>query len=189
MRSALGAFALALGACSSPPPPPVAPPPPPVIARPIIPVVVVDLDFDDATEDQAEALTAALRSRVGGMPGWRLDAQRPSMTTLLPAFSCPRPPDASCLDRIGKLLEVDHYFWGTVTKAAAPDDVVAEIHYWGRGEIEQVARETYSDNLTDQNDDALRRIAFHLVEQLDARRKAEKPLTGELSGADPTRRR
>lgn len=132
---------------------------------------MVDLDSDDATEDQADALTAAFRTRVGNTPGWRLDAQRPSMTTLLPALSCPRPPDSSCLDRIGKLLEVDHYFWGTVTKAATPHEVVAEIHCWGRDEIELVARETYSDNLTDQNDDALRRIASQLIERLEARRK------------------
>jgi hypothetical protein len=164
-------LALTLSACTSTPPPPPPRPPPPVVARPLVPVVVVDLDFDDASEDQADALTAALRSRVDNTPGWRLESQRPSMTTLLPALSCPRPPDASCLDRIGKLLEVDHYFWGTVTKAPAPHDVVAEIHYWGRGEVERVARETYSENLTDQNDDALRRVAAQLVEQLDPLRK------------------
>ena len=130
-----------------------------------MPVVILDLDFDDATEDQADALTAALRSRMSMTPGWRLDPSRPSMTLLMPALSCPKPPDAACLDRISKQIEVDHYIWGTVAKAPVPDTVVAEIHYWARGEIEQVARETYSSNLTDQNDDALRRIAAQLVER------------------------
>jgi hypothetical protein len=51
--------------------------------------------------------------------------------------------------------------------APVADSVVAELHFWGRGEAEHVARETYSSNLTDQNDDALRRIASQLVEHLE----------------------
>lgn len=89
------------------------------------------------------------------------------MTSLIPALSCPRPPDSACLDRVSQQLEVDHYFWGTVKTAPVADSVVAELHYWVRGEAEHVARETYSSNLTDQNDDALRRIAAQLIDHLE----------------------
>jgi hypothetical protein len=138
-------------------------------------VALVDLDCDDATEDQADAMTAALRSRVDAGNRWRLATSRPSMTALIPALSCPRPPDSACLDRISHQLEVDHYFWGTVKTAPVPDSVVVELHFWGRGEAEHVARETYSSNLTDQNDDALRRIATQLIEHLEAQASPQTP--------------
>lgn len=88
------------------------------------------------------------------------------MSALMPVLSCPRPPDSACLDGISKQLGTDQYFWGFVKKASVPDAVVAELHYWERGEAEHVALETYSSNLTDQNDDALRRIAAQLVHHL-----------------------
>ena len=129
-------------------------------------VVLIDLDFDDGDDDQADALTAALRSKLSAGHRWRLDPSRPSMSALVPGLSCPRPPDAACLDGISKQLATDRYFWGFVKKAAVPDTVVAELHYWERGSPEHVALETYSSNLTDQNDDALRRIAAQLVHHL-----------------------
>jgi hypothetical protein len=135
--------------------------------HPAVAVALIDLDCDDATEDQADALTAALRMRVSAGNRWSLGVSRPSMTSLIPALSCPRPPDSACLVRISEQLEVDHYFWGIVKTAPVPDSVVAEVHYWVRGEAEHVARETYSSNLTDQNDEALRRIAAQLIEHLE----------------------
>lgn len=173
MRSALVAIVFAVAACSGPAAPAPRPPPPPPPVRPLVSVVLLDLDCDDASEDQANALTAALRSRVTAAHRWRLDAARPSMAALIPAMSCPRPPDSACLDRISKQLDVDHYFWGTVKTSPVPDSVVAELHYWGRGEAEHVVRETYSSNLTDQNDDALRRIAAQLIDRLE--RYADPP--------------
>jgi hypothetical protein len=163
------AVLLAACACASSPPPPRPAPPPPAAPRPVVSIIVIDLDSDDATDDQADALTAALRSRLRRTAGWLLEPQRPSMTTLIPALSCPRPPDESCLDRIGNQLEVDRYIWGKVTRSSTPNEVVAEIHYWARGAPEQVTLETYSSNLNDQNDDALQRVAARLVDKLDSR--------------------
>ena len=80
---------LVLAGCGSAPqaisqPPP---PPPPAVIAAAVPVVVIDLDCEDATEEQADALTGALRSRVRDTAPWQLDPQRPSMTTLIPALS------------------------------------------------------------------------------------------------------
>jgi hypothetical protein len=70
------------------------------------------------------------------------------------------------LQRIGDQLRTDRFFWGNVVKASVPHQVVAEVHLWTRGKPEQVAKESYSDNLKDQNDDALKRVAVQLFDHL-----------------------
>lgn len=129
-------------------------------------VHVIALDSDDASEDQADALTAALRQRVRNAPTLQLAESNQSLATLLPALKCPQRPDSACLQRIGDQLKTDRFFWGNVVKATIKGQVVAEVHLWTRGKPEQVAKETYSDNLKDQNDDALKRIAGQLFERL-----------------------
>ena len=129
-------------------------------------VHVIALDSDDASEDQADALTAALRQRVRNAPGFQPAESNQSLATLLPALKCPSRPDSACLQRIGDQLKTDRFFWGNVVKATIKGQVVAEVHLWTRGKPEQVAKETYSDNLKDQNDDALKRIAGQLFERL-----------------------
>ncbi len=133
--------------------------------KPVL-IHVIALDSDDASEDQADALTAALRQRVRSTPTWQVAESNQSLSTLLPALRCPSRPDSACLQRIGDQLKTDRFFWGTVTKAATPHQVTAEVHLWTRGKPEQVAKETYSDNLKDQNDDALKRISAGLFERL-----------------------
>jgi hypothetical protein len=128
-------------------------------------VQVVALDSDDASEDQADALTAALRQRVRSSPPFQLVDSNQPLATLLPALNCPSRPDGPCLNRIGDQLKTDRFFWGTV-KTAGSHQVAAEVHLWTRNRPEQVASETFSDNLKDQNDDALRRIAAKLYDQL-----------------------
>jgi hypothetical protein len=129
-------------------------------------VHVIALDSDDASEDQADALTAAMRQRVRNAPTLQLAESNQSLATLLPALKCPTRPDSACLQRIGDQLKTDRFFWGNVVKASIPHQVIAEVHLWTRGKPEQVAKETYSDNLKDQNDDALKRIASQLFERL-----------------------
>ena len=129
-------------------------------------VHVIAFDSDDASEDQADALTAAMRQRVRNAPSLQLAESNQSLATLLPALKCPTRPDSACLQRIGDQLKTDRFFWGNVVKATIARQVVAEIHLWTRGKPEQVAKETYSDNLKDQNDDALKRIAGQLFERL-----------------------
>jgi hypothetical protein len=133
--------------------------------KPVL-IHVIALDSDDASEDQADALTAALRQRVRSTPTWQVAESNQSLSTLLPALRCPSRPDSACLQRIGDQLKTDRFFWGTVTKASVAHQVVAEVHLWTRGKPEQVAKETYSDNLKDQNDDALKRISAQLFERL-----------------------
>ncbi len=136
------------------------------LAQKPVTVHVIALDSDDASEDQADALTAALRQRVRTAPSLQLAESNQSLATLLPALKCPPRPDSACLQRIGDQLKTDRFFWGNVVKAPMPHQVVAEVHLWTRGKPEQVAKETYSDNLKDQNDDALKKIASALFERL-----------------------
>lgn len=127
-------------------------------------VVFLTLESDDA-EDQAEALSGAFRSRVRTAPKWTLNESATSLSLLTAALKCPAKPDPACLQKIGDQVKVDHFFWGVMTKTP-PNQVSAEVHLWTRGKPEQVAKETFSDNLRDQNDDLLRRIAGKVFEKL-----------------------
>lgn len=139
---------------------------PNVFAQAKGPVHVVNLDSDDATEDQADGLTAALKSKVRGTPGWQMAESTDSLSMLIPALKCPPKPDAGCLARIGDQLKTDRFFWGSVTKAAAPHQVTAEVHLWLRGKPEQSVKESYTENLKDQNDEALKKMASRIFERL-----------------------
>ncbi len=130
------------------------------------PVHVVNLDSDDATEDQAEGLTAALKSRLRATSGWQLAEVNDSLSMLIPALKCPPKPDAACLQRIADQLKTDRFFWGTVAKGPTPHQVTADLHLWVRGRPEQSAKESYSDNLKDPNDEALRKVSASLFERL-----------------------
>ncbi len=130
------------------------------------PVHVVNLDSDDTTEDHADGLTAALKSRVRSTPGWQMSETTDSLSMLIPALKCPPKPDAGCLGRIGDQLKTDRFFWGSVTKSATPHQVTAEVHLWLRGKPEQSVKESYTDNLKDGNDEALKKIATRIFERL-----------------------
>jgi hypothetical protein len=127
---------------------------------------VLDIDSDDA-DDQAEALTGALRSRIRSSPEWLLLDTRQSLSMLTAALRCPQRPDAACLQRIGDQLKSDRFIWGILSRqGAGPHFVTADIHLWTRGKPEVLAKETYSDNLKDQNDDTLHKIADRVFERL-----------------------
>lgn len=136
------------------------------------PVQVVSVDSDDA-EDQADAFTGALKSRVRAQAGWSLGDSSSSLGPLLTALKCPPKPDAPCLTRMGDQLKADKFFWGTMKKSAGGKSVTLELHMWTRGKADQSVTETYSDNLKDQNDETLKKIAGKLFEKL----------TGATSGA------
>src|SRR5215475_7074308 len=95
------------------------------------PVYVLAIDTDDA-EDQADALTGALRSRVRSAPGWSLQETTHALGMLTTALRCPARPDAACLQKIGDQLRTDRFLWGFLTKAAG-NQVTAELHLWARG--------------------------------------------------------
>jgi len=125
---------------------------------------VLAIDSDDADE-QAEALTNALRSRVRETAGWTLLETTQSLRMLTAAFQCPQRPDAACLDRIGDKLKTDQFVWGVLAKAPG-HQVTAEVHFWGRGKPDRSTRETYSDNMKDANDDSLKKVALQIFGKL-----------------------
>lgn len=130
------------------------------------PVYVLSIWTDDS-DDQADALTQALRSRVREAQGWSLAETTQSFETLSIALKCPNKPDPPCLQRIGDQLHADHYVWGTMNeKKGAPGEVKADVHLWARGKGDTEAIETYSDNLKDASDESLRAIAARLFGKL-----------------------
>src|SRR5690349_6505730 len=95
------------------------------------PVYVLAVRTDDS-DDQADALTLALRARVRVAAGWSLLDTNQSFETLSIALRCPPRPDGACLQRIGDQLKTDKYIWGTMRKRTA-GQVIAELHLWSRG--------------------------------------------------------
>jgi len=129
-----------------------------------VPVAVLALDSDDA-EEQAEALTGALRSRIRAAQGWSLTETTQSLSILTAALKCPPRPPPECQQKIADQLKSDRYIWGFVAKGPA-GQVTAEIHLFQRGKSDTPIRESYADNLKDSNDDTLRKIAGRFVERL-----------------------
>ncbi len=128
------------------------------------PLYVLAVDTDDA-DDQSEALTGALRSRVRGAQGWSLAETTLTLSMLTAALKCPKVPDAACLVKIGDQLKADRFVWGTLQKA--PGNMVkVDLHLWARGKAEITAGDTYTENLKDQNDERLQRVAQRLFDRL-----------------------
>jgi hypothetical protein len=127
------------------------------------PVYVLAIRTDDA-DDQADALTQALRLRVQHAQGWSLLETTQSFDTLAIALKCPPKPDAPCLQRIADQLHADHFVWGTMERKKATGEVSTEMHLWGRGKADVEADETYSENLKDV--DSLKEIAARLFGKL-----------------------
>jgi hypothetical protein len=141
-----------------------------------IPVYVLSIWTEDA-DDEAEALTQALRWRVRQAPGWSLLESGQSFETLSIALKCPPKPDAVCLKRIGDQLKADHYIWGTMERRKRSSDVSTELHLWARGRPDVDARGTFADSLKDADDESLRAIAAGLFGKLTG---------GGLSSPAPT---
>ncbi len=125
---------------------------------------VLAIDSDDADE-QADALTNALRSQVRTRSGWTLLDTTQSLSMLTAAFQCPQHPDSACLVRIGDKLKTDQFLWGVMTKAPG-HQLTVEVHVWARGKPDKSTRETFSDNMKDANDDNLRKVAAQIFGKL-----------------------
>lgn len=129
-----------------------------------LPMALLAVDSDDA-EQQAEGLTGALRSHVRAADGLSLVDTSQSIGILTAALRCPQRPTPDCQTKIADQLRIDAYVWGLLAKAGK-GEVTAELHFYRRGRPEIVATETYAENLKDQNDDALKRVATKLVDTL-----------------------
>jgi hypothetical protein len=130
-----------------------------------VPVAVLAFDSDDA-EEQADAITGAIRSRVRGAQGWTLIETTQSLGMLTAAMKCPSRPPPECQQRIAEQIKSDRYIWGIVSKGPSSGQVTAEIHLYQKGKIDTVLKESYADNLKDSNDDTLHKIAGRIVERL-----------------------
>jgi hypothetical protein len=121
-----------------------------------LPIHVVSVKTDDV-DDQAEALTAALKAEVRKLHGWSLGDGDFSLEVLTLALRCPTPPDAACEVRIADQIKANRFVWGTV-KRAPGKRVAGTLHLWTRDQGQTKVDIAFSDNLTDSHDDALRRV-------------------------------
>lgn len=127
------------------------------------PLYVLDIETEDA-DDQADALTQALRSRTRTAQGWSLLETGQSLGKLIVVLKCPPKPDAACLQRIGDTIRADRFVWGQMTRKGK--EVTVDLHLWSRGKPDMRATETYSDNLKDPNEESLRKITARLFAQV-----------------------
>jgi hypothetical protein len=128
-------------------------------------VVVLGIDSDDS-EEQADAMTGAIRSRIRASQGWSLVETNQSLGMLTAALRCPAKPTPDCEQRIGEQLKAERFIFGYVTKGPQASQVTAEIHLYQKGKADTVVKESYADNLKDQNDDSLRKIAQKILDKL-----------------------
>ncbi len=128
-----------------------------------LPINVIAIQTNDA-DDQAEALTKALRVAVRAMPGWSLAEGDYSLEVLTLSLKCSEPPDANCQSRIADQIRSDRYVWGTLKKKGP--NVVGDIHLWVRGKGTSNWGVDYSSNLTEANDDSLKKLAGETIAQL-----------------------
>src|SRR6185503_11419869 len=128
-----------------------------------LPISVIAVQTD-AADDQAESLTKALRNAVRAMPGWALGEGDYSLEVLTLSLKCAEPPDASCQSRIADQIKADRYVWGTIGKKGSA--VQGNLYLWERGKGTSKVPVSYSANLTEANDEALRKIATDAINQL-----------------------
>ena len=129
-------------------------------------VYVLTIRTDDA-DDQADAMTRALRARVKQTAGWSLLETNQSFETLAIALKCPAKPDPACLLRIGDQLHANRYIWGTMERRKGPPgQVSADMHMWSRGKVGAEARGAFSDTVKDPGDEGLQLLAADLFNQL-----------------------
>jgi hypothetical protein len=130
-----------------------------------VPVAVLAFDSEDA-EEQADAITGAVRSRIRAAQGWSLIETTQSLGMLTAAMKCPSRPPPECQQKIAEQIKAERYIWGFVMKGPTQGQVTAEIHLYQKGKPDTVLKESYADNLKDSNDDTLRKIAARIVERL-----------------------
>jgi hypothetical protein len=130
-----------------------------------VPVAVLAFDSEDS-EEQADAITGSVRSRIRAAQGWSLIETTQSLGMMTAALKCPTHPPPECQQKIAEQIKAERYIFGFVTKGPAQGQVTAEIHLYQKGKPDTVLKESYADNLKDSNDDTLRKIAARIVERL-----------------------
>lgn len=122
----------------------------------VAPVAVLAIQTTDAY-DQAEALTQALAYVIRNAPGYSLSEGSHSLEVIALNLDCGMPPDAACQTKIADEIEEDRYLWGTLEKKGP--NVHGTLNYWVRGKGTKSTELSYSANLTESADGALRGVA------------------------------
>jgi hypothetical protein len=138
------------------------------------PIQVIAIRSDDA-EDQADALTAALRNRVRALRGFSLGDGDYALEVLTLGLKCGEVPDEACQTKIGNQIKADRFVWGSVKRSKSAKQVVAELHLWTRGRPSTKTEFAFSDNLTAPGDDGLRRLVDEALGVLLERRAPAAP--------------
>jgi hypothetical protein len=128
-----------------------------------LPITVIAVQTADA-DDQAEALTKALRNSVRQSLGWSLGEGDYSLEVIALSLKCAEPIDASCESRIADQIRADRFIWGSINKKGP--QVAGDLHLWVRGKGSTKIPLGYSANLTEPNDDALKKISNDAIGQL-----------------------
>lgn len=128
-----------------------------------LPIHVIALQTTTDMDDQAESLTKALRSAIRAMPGWSLGEGDNALEVLVLKLQCTEPPDATCQSRIGDVIKSDRYVWGILNKKNGSENVVGELNFWVRGQGTNKHAVEYSANLTEPNDEALKKVATDAI--------------------------
>ena len=149
-------------------------------------VHVIAVQSDDA-DDQADALTATLRSRIRALRGFSLGEGDFSLEVLTLALKCGETPDEACQVKIGDQIHSDRYLWGSHKRSKSNRQVTADLHLWTRGRPPTRTQLTYSDNLTAPGDDALKRLADDALAKLLGQQAAAATV-GASPGAPPAQR-
>jgi len=119
-----------------------APPGPDVVA-----VAVLAVKSDEAL-DQAEALTAALRTAVQLSKGWSLGEANQSLEFLALKMKCAEPIDAACETRIADVIKADRYLWAVVDFDKTRKSVVGSVNFFVRGKGTSTADVSFSASAT-----------------------------------------
>lgn len=147
-------------------------------------VHVLEIATEDA-DDQAKALTTALRGRIKASPDFALAEGDQSLSVLLLALKCGDIPDTNCQNKLAERLNTDRYIWGLMKKEGG--QVKADLHFYQKGQPDVRQQFTYGDNLTEPLDPALQRLAQQMVDKLTKFGKvgtikviAERSINGDL---------
>jgi hypothetical protein len=121
-----------------------------------LPIHVISVKTDDV-DDQAEAMTQAMKAEVRKLKGWSLGEGDYSLEVLSLALKCPSPPDAACEARIAEHIKATRFVWGNI-KRAPGRRVAGTLHLWTREQGQTKTDVSFSDNLTEPNDESLRKV-------------------------------
>lgn len=131
-------------------------------------VVFLPIESDDA-ENQASALSAALRSKMRSGSVFALVDTNQTLGMLTAALRCGTRPESPCARKIGDQLKTERYIWGILQKSGTKD-LSVDLHLYQKGKEEIVARETLSSSLRDPNDPEMKKLAARLLDTLAGRK-------------------